>query len=120
RLAEGGAVRADYTVQLPREAAEAAAREGSTVILGFRPEALEPAADGEPSLNVTVSVVEELGSDAYLYGQLPGDTDDIVRAADIIARVDPRKVPEKGAQIRLTIRPDELHVFSATSGERLL
>jgi multiple sugar transport system ATP-binding protein len=120
RLVEGGASLAGYSVPLPREAAADAAREGSTVILGFRPEALEQAGDGEAGLVVTVSVVEELGSDAYLYGQLPGDTDDVVRAADIIARVDPRKVPEKGAQVRLTIRPDELHAFSAASGERLL
>jgi len=47
RVGEGGAVLAGYTVPLPRSTADAAARDGSTVALGFRPEALEAVADGE-------------------------------------------------------------------------
>jgi multiple sugar transport system ATP-binding protein len=119
KLVEGGVELAGYTVPLPRTLAEAAAGNGGIVTLGFRPEALEPVAEGEPGLPVTVTVVEELGADAYAFGQLPGRRDDVVRTFDIVARVDPRHVPEKGAELRLRIRPDELHVFSATSGERL-
>ena len=47
RVGEGGAFLAGYTVPLPRSTADAAARDGSTVTLGFRPEALEAVADGE-------------------------------------------------------------------------
>jgi multiple sugar transport system ATP-binding protein len=119
KLVDGGAVIAGYTVPLPPAVTTAAGRDGPSVVLGFRPEALEPASDGE-GLPVVVRVVEELGSDAYLYGQLPGSEDAVVSEADIVARIDPRHVPDRGSQLRLRVRPDELHVFSPESGERLL
>jgi multiple sugar transport system ATP-binding protein len=39
--------------------------------------------------------------------------------ADIVARVDPRDLPRKGQQVTVAIRPDQLHLFSPVSGERL-
>jgi multiple sugar transport system ATP-binding protein len=114
-----GARFAGYAVPLPRALAAAARREGSKVVLGFRPEALELVPEPDDGLRATVVVVEELGSDAYLYGQLPGEESDLVGVTDVIARVDPRNIPQKGSTVRLRIRPDELHVFSASTGERL-
>jgi multiple sugar transport system ATP-binding protein len=118
-LVEGGASMAGYTVALP-PAVAAAAGDGAEVVVGFRPEALELSSNGD-GLRVTVTVVEDLGTDAYVYGRLAGHADDaVVREADVVARLDPRQLPEKGARLRFRIRPDALHVFSASTGDRIL
>jgi hypothetical protein len=67
---------------------------------------------------VTVSLVEELGSDAYCYGTLDG-CDRALGDVDVIARLNPRDLPRKGDRIHLRIRPGETHVFSARTGARL-
>src|SRR5436853_2355891 len=52
-------------------------------MLGFRPEAVtDRVADGGPSFEMKVDVVERLGSDQFLYGMVGGD--------QVTARVDPR------------------------------
>ena len=72
-----------------------------------------------------VNIVEELGSDAFVYGSL---TNEFGHAADVhsgagdaqvIVRVDPRQVPAKGETIYVTIREGETHLFHAGSGERI-
>ena len=92
---------------------------GANVIAGFRPESLIPAGPGE-GLAVTVNMVEELGSDAYVYGALGNGDDSEVRAHnDIIARTDPRQPPAIGSTVRYHVRPGELHLFDADTGLRL-
>jgi len=99
-------------VPVAREAAQGAgARE---VVVGVRPEDMEICATGE-GLKTTVNVVEELGADAYVYGTAEINSSE----HDIIARVDGRKVPDKGAVIHFVPRAGELHLFSSTTGERL-
>ncbi|MGN6599187.1 MAG: ABC transporter ATP-binding protein [Actinomycetales bacterium] len=103
-------------VPLPRETVEQARADGGKLTLGFRPEALEITSEGQ-GFPVVVEVVEELGSDAYLYGSVPGsDPND---PQQIIARVDPRRVPERGSKVYLTPRAGDIHAFSASSGARL-
>ncbi|WP_158881191.1 ABC transporter ATP-binding protein [Amycolatopsis anabasis] len=114
-LTEGGAVLSGTPVPLPREAI--AALEGDSVTLGFRPESLERIEAGTGGIAVTVDLVEELGSDAYCYGRLAQDGE--AEGATIVARVDPRTPPAMGDTLHLRIRPDELHVFSATTGQRV-
>ena len=53
----------DWPIQLPREIAGAA----SEVVVGVRPEHFEL---GSLGVEMEVDVVEELGADAYLYGQI--------------------------------------------------
>jgi multiple sugar transport system ATP-binding protein len=116
RLTEGGALLGGIHVPLSREISAAA--DGDTVTLGFRPESLEPTTSEDGAIAVKVDLVEELGSDAYCYGTL-------IEAAvedgksNVVARVNPRSTPVMGDTLHLRIRPDELHVFSATSGARL-
>ncbi|MDP9220262.1 MAG: TOBE domain-containing protein, partial [Actinomycetota bacterium] len=63
----------------------------------------------------TVNVVEELGADAYVYG-----TAEVLGSEhDIIARVDGRKVPDKGEVVYFVPRAGHLHLFSTSTGERL-
>jgi multiple sugar transport system ATP-binding protein len=74
---------------------------------------------------VDVSLVENLGSDTFIYGELGADKDIASHIssgagdAQIIVRGDPRKVPLKGDRIWATIRHGEDHMFSPSSGKRL-
>jgi multiple sugar transport system ATP-binding protein len=110
------------------------------VIVGIRPEAFEDAefaASGLPQIEVTVKVLEELGSDDYVFFEV--DAEPIVveaaAAADesedttlltsrdralFTARVDPRTAAEVGQTVRLTIDPSRLYFFSPDTGESLL
>ena len=96
------------------------------VVIGFRPEALDVvSASDEHSIPVRISFVEELGSDAYVYGELVGaeDADSKLGSGEdssqIIVRVPPRTAPGAGETIYVRIRPNEEHIFSSSTGERL-
>ncbi|MDR0482675.1 MAG: sn-glycerol-3-phosphate ABC transporter ATP-binding protein UgpC [Cellulomonadaceae bacterium] len=98
-----------------------AAVDGDKVTVGFRPEDLEVVAAGTAgAFNVEVDLVEELGSDAFLYGTLVDGGDSMLAGADqVVVRIDPRNVPDKGETVSVAIKPGLAHVFDATSGERL-
>ncbi|HTY73307.1 MAG TPA: sn-glycerol-3-phosphate ABC transporter ATP-binding protein UgpC [Actinomycetes bacterium] len=116
KVTDGGVVVAGSTVPVERTALDAAGKEGAKdVTLGFRPEDLDITTD--PSgIPVTVVVVEELGADAYVYGQV---VDAEGKTVDVIVRADGRTPPNKGETIRVTVKPGNTHVFSMASGERL-
>jgi multiple sugar transport system ATP-binding protein len=100
-------------VHIPLDpAAAAGARELSEVILGMRPESLEPATDGVPA---RVELVEELGSDAYAVclAQLPEGP------VKLTVRVDPWRAPERGERLSLMPRDGETHAFDPRTGLRL-
>ena len=88
---------------------------GKEVTLGVRPEDLTITTDGK-GLAVTVEVVEELGADAYIYGSTTETAGDI---KPIIARVDGRTPPEKGAVVNLTPKSGHVHLFNAETGRRI-
>ncbi|KQT02201.1 ABC transporter ATP-binding protein [Cellulomonas sp. Leaf395] len=96
------------------------------VTVGFRPESLDVVPDGTPDgIPVIVNIVEELGSDAFVYGSLTNEFGhaDAVHSgagdAQVIVRVDPRQVPGKGETIYVRIREGETHLFHAGSGARI-
>jgi multiple sugar transport system ATP-binding protein len=96
-----------------RIAVPARANGRTSLVVGVRPEAMELAGDG---LGAAVEAVEELGADAFLYcaAEIEGAN---VR---LVARVDSRRAPERGAIVHL--RPSaeyEPHVFDADTGERI-
>ena len=97
------------------------AREGSDrVILGFRPESVELVGDGD-GFPLHVTVVEELGSDAFAYGTIEPPSPDPMAAVgkQVIAKVDPRRPPSKGERIQLRVRQGEELLFSPVTGNRL-
>jgi multiple sugar transport system ATP-binding protein len=98
-------------LELPGAVAGAAGALGR-VVLGLRPESLEP---GSTGLSARVEVVEELGSEAYALcsAELPQGEQ------RLIARVDSRRPPERGERLTLQPRAEELHVFDPESGRRL-
>ena len=85
------------------------------VTVGVRPEAWRQVSAGEGGLPVDVTVVEELGADAYVYG-----TSGVQGTPhDIIVRVTGRDAVHKGETIYVTTDPHHVHVFDTDTGERL-
>jgi len=120
-LAEDGAHVGKVVVPLDRTVIQKASSGGiKDVTFGFRPESVHVGpAEGE-GFEVVVNVVEELGSDAFLYGSLVGSAAEAEGVPDmIIARTDPRNPPRKGDKVTLTIREGEAHVFSTANGDRI-
>ena len=111
------------------EAARAAmtAEDGGKIKIGFRPEGLDVVTDGsEGSIPVEVDFVEELGSDAYVYGHLAGAAAGETLGSgsegtgkQLIVRVPPRTAPARGGVLHVRIREGQQHNFSAATGVRL-
>ncbi|MGH9262410.1 MAG: ABC transporter ATP-binding protein, partial [Acidimicrobiales bacterium] len=123
-LSDGHANLGNAHLPLSRATVDAVAAEGSEqVILGFRPESLEPAEEGAGAFPVVVDVVEELGSDAYVYGHAVGpaaeEQAERLRSEAVIARVEPRNAPAKGENVTFTIRTGSEHFFSVKTGLRI-
>ncbi|HWJ85259.1 MAG TPA: sn-glycerol-3-phosphate ABC transporter ATP-binding protein UgpC [Cellulomonas sp.] len=125
-IAEGVAKVGSAGIAVPRDViGSLAADDNNSITIGFRPEALDVVPQGTPdSIPVSVNIVEELGSDAFVYGSLVGDAGAAeVRSgagdSQVIVRVDPRQVPAKGETIAVRIRTGEQHLFHAGSGERI-
>ena len=102
------------------------------VVLGFRPEALLPAraAAGLPRLEMTVDMVEELGNETLVYGEVPGEVAsiEIDRAlpaplpgsrARVAARLQGFTDVAPGETMPLGLRTDSVHVFDTASGAAL-
>ncbi|MFI5955399.1 ABC transporter ATP-binding protein [Cryptosporangium sp. NPDC051539] len=114
-LTDEGAQLGPIVVPLTREQVKAAGEGGAkNVTVGFRPEAIELVSDGT-GLPVAVDLVEELGSDAYVYGHAEIGGDD----TRIVTRTDGRKIPVIGDTVHLQINKDAVHVFHAETGSRL-
>ena len=114
-------------IQLSKATLDAITPEdGGKVTIGFRPESLDVvSAQDEHSIPVRLSFVEELGSDAYIYGELVGAEGSEEKlgsgedSSQIIVRVPPRTAPEPGETVYVRIKPGEEHILSASTGKRL-
>lgn len=115
---------------------------GSEVTVGVRPEDLAPAQEGT-GLPLDVEVVEELGADAYVYGQLAavtaantvvrvdpsaqaaeqgdeGSEDGIDRGASpVVVRTDGRTSAQAGSTVWVAPNSERIHLFDAATGQRL-
>jgi multiple sugar transport system ATP-binding protein len=129
----------DLSVPLDRKRRPAALTD-SRVVVGIRPEAFEDAAFATaelPQIEVTVEVLESVGSDAYVFFETDADAvvvedalsddanDDGTLLVDreralFAARVDARTTARVGDVIRLTVDPSRLYFFSPETGESLL
>ena len=105
-LSDGTAKAAGFDVKLPKHVGS---QKGT---LGFRPEAVTDRPSEHASLDMKVDVVERLGSDQFLYGQVGGDT--------ITARVDPRLKVEPGDSVKLGLDTRSLHLFDSETELALL
>ena len=98
------------------------------IVIGFRPEALEIVEPGDNTIPIKIEVVEELGSDSYIYGHLHGggdlgsgtDTNPDKESTDkIIIRAEPHTAPSVGSVVHVRIKPGGQHNFSKATGLRL-
>jgi multiple sugar transport system ATP-binding protein len=114
-LVAGGARLGGMVVPLPPAALAAATNAGLTeVVVGVRPEAIDMSTT-PTGLMLEVALVEELGADAFVYGQIPGDPE----AKALVARPHGHASPGIGETIHLTIDGTQVHVFDPTTGNRL-
>ncbi|HEX4062771.1 MAG TPA: sn-glycerol-3-phosphate ABC transporter ATP-binding protein UgpC [Streptosporangiaceae bacterium] len=81
------------------------------LVVGVRPEHLSLGHDGEFTLEV--ELVEDLGSDSYVYGHLAGD-----KESKIIVRSG-REHPKPGEVVKVAVDSTRLHLFDAVTGERV-
>ena len=117
-LVPGGAKVGNIVVALHADAeAEAKKANLSKVLLGVRPESFHVGANPDVGLEIKVNLVEELGADAYIYGELTGDPE--VYDKQYIVRFDGRVPPRIGDIIHVEVREGEEHVFNPDTGERL-
>jgi multiple sugar transport system ATP-binding protein len=112
------------------------ARETNRVVLGIRPESFEDASFAAPELprvEVTVAVLEELGSDAHVFFQVdaPRITAETLEAGEastllafeqslFTARVDARTRARVNARLELAVDPSRFQFFDSESGRSLL
>jgi multiple sugar transport system ATP-binding protein len=128
------------SIPLDRERRPRFANAGRAIV-GIRPEAFEDAEfapSGLPQIDVRVEVLEELGSDVYVFFDAAGDAvviedavldegeDEATLLADdrartlFAARVDARTKARVGEMLRLAVDPSRLYFFSPETGESLL
>ena len=112
-VADGKALVGHLEIPVPASA-------GNSVIVGVRPEGWEPASEG---FEVNVEVVEELGSDAFVYGKPADSKVKFANASDegatVIVRWDPKNPPKSGDQIKVKANPAAIHLFHTQTGLRL-
>ncbi|MEU0315447.1 sn-glycerol-3-phosphate ABC transporter ATP-binding protein UgpC [Nocardioides sp. NPDC006273] len=108
--ADGGAKIGEYvvpvgaTANLPKE-----------ITVGVRPEGFRIVGENDGGLPVKVTVVEELGSDSFIYG-----TSDVEGVpSTLIVRVSSKDHVAKGDTLYVTTDPEDVHVFDTESGLRV-
>jgi multiple sugar transport system ATP-binding protein len=90
------------------------------ITVGIRPENFR-VSDAKEGIPVKVTLVEELGADAYLFGI----TDDaegtqvVDAGTNVVIRVEARRAFSKGETVYATADPTNVHVFDTDSGDRI-
>ena len=97
----GGAVRA----------ANGAAAAGRALIVGIRPEHLQPCGEGDAFLSGTVEMIEQLGADSLVHMGHGGTT--------LIARVSHGAHPVIDTTLHVAADPSRIYLFDAASGARI-
>jgi multiple sugar transport system ATP-binding protein len=87
-----------------------------------RPEAwvVQSNGDGGRGLDVTIAVVEELGSESFLYCTDPAATNGPGGVGpQVVARTEGLSSSSPGDQVSLVPVPGRLHLFDSATGARL-
>jgi len=111
-LTEGGAHLGKTFVPLRPEVTSACHSAAvSSVVLGIRPESFVVAEGAD--LSIQVSLVEVLGADSYVHGDVGG------HEGKFVVRCDARLNPQIGESLPLSVKPQEVHAFHPETGHRL-
>jgi len=104
---------------------------GADGVIGVRPEDLELANSGSPggalSFDLTVSAIEHVGAETFVYGMRPqqGDADTISARpgepppGEILVRVPGQDAPAIGEKIRVLAPRERVHLFVAGGRKRI-
>ena len=109
---DGQAKIGDYLVPVD---AGASKKMNGDIVVGVRPESWRVVSAEAGGLPVQVNVVEELGSDAFVYGTSGVEG----TPSSVIVRVSGRASVHKNDVLHVTTDPANVHVFDAESGLRL-
>ena len=108
--AERDGIRVGSILLQPPDAQLAAAQGHSKLVAGIRPEHLSI---GDGPITVKVALVEDLGSDSYVYGSLADDAE-----SNVIVRAG-RQHPRPGEVVKVAADAAQLHLFDAATGLRI-
>jgi multiple sugar transport system ATP-binding protein len=114
-LTESGATFGGLKVPLTREQVAAAQGGDGKVTIGFRPEAADVVSDSTDALPIVVDLVEDLGSDANVYGHATLDGS----SERFVVRTDRRSMPTMGETVYVRPQTSAIHVFNAGTGQRV-
>ena len=111
KVDDNGAVLGNHHIPVPRDILSKVQAEGaSSITLGMRPEDLRISGDG---FEMVVDLVELLGADAFIYGEVTdinGDT------RVLTVRADGRISTQRGETVRVSVNNDNVHAFSVETG----
>ena len=100
------------SLRVPLTPAQRAELSSDRIVVGVRPEGFSIGTTG--GLDATVDLVEELGSECYLYCTAPGVAD-----RSVVVRTEGLSSSRSGDAVSLVPRAGALHLFDAGSGKRL-
>ena len=100
----GGQIRVPLPSELRAATPEA-------IVVGVRPEHLEPGAGPGTVFRFKVETIEALGADSLVHGEFGG--------GNIVARVEGHATPALGAQLAFTAMPGKLYFFDSVTGKRV-
>ena len=112
---DGEAQIGNYLVPVDPAASKQLGAGHNNITVGVRPEAWRLVSQAEGGMPVTVTVVEELGADAFVYGTSGVEG----TPSNVIVRVSARDAVHKGDTLYVTTDPRHVHVFDTDTGERL-
>jgi multiple sugar transport system ATP-binding protein len=104
----------ENTLEVPRDDLAKVSEAGlDEVTIGIRPESLEVSSDG--GVDVVVDLVEDLGSEAYVYTHAASGS-----GVELVARCNPRTAPKLADTVSLRKSAEgAVHLFHPKTGERL-
>jgi len=114
-LTETGGNFGPLSLPLTREQIAAAQGADGKVTIGFRPEAAEVVPESANALPIVVDLVEDLGSDANVYGHAALDGG----SERFVVRTDRRTMPSMGETVYIQPQANGIHVFNASTGKRI-
>jgi len=104
---ESGVAIGDYAVAIERDRLSQA--RGGTALLGVRPEDLHLSDQG---VEITVTLVEELGADTYVYGDLLTSDGSTI---NVVARDRSHQAPRMGDTVR--VAPERVYLFQTDGAQ---
>jgi multiple sugar transport system ATP-binding protein len=111
-IRDGRAIVGGHEIPVDRAAL---AKATGAVTIGVRPESFRVVGDGQDGIPVQVTLVEELGADAYIYGTSGVEG----TPSSIVVRVPGQISHDKGSTIKVSTDSTAVHLFDTATGVRL-